>query len=183
MKVNRIISITLSVILMVTLLCSNVSANELPMPRASTDIFRTPEMTAGEEWSGYAEDEVHDLVCSKDSLSGEDIHIYFYATGVGLSEDFSRDTSRTGLITVKDDDPGSNPNEVLFTRTGTFSEENGIYRMREWSSRSDVNTEEVEDNDTLELYILVYIQTKLDDHSTYIPANFLAYRFVTTYTT
>lgn len=181
MKVNRIISITLSVILMVTLLCSNVSANELPMPRATTDIFYTPEMTAGEEWSGYAAGEVHDLACSKDSLSGEDINIYFYQTGVGLSDDYDWDLTRSGEVTVKDDDPGPNTNEVLFTRVGTFAMDNGKYRMCRWSTRSDVNTEEVEDNSTLELYILIYIQTKPLDQSTYVPENFMAYKFVTTY--
>ena len=181
MKVNRIISIALSVILMVTLLCSNVSANELPITRASTDIFYTPEMTTGEEWSGYAAGEVHDLACSKDSLTGEDINIYFYNSGVGLSNDFEWDLTRTGEVTVKDNDPGSNVNEVLFTCTGTFDMSNGLYRMCRWGTRSDVNTEEVEDNSTLELYILVYIQTKPRDNSTYVPEDFLAYKFVTTY--
>ena len=70
MKVNRIISIALSVILMVALLCSSVSANELPMPRATTDIFYTPQMTAGIEWSGYANNRIHDLACSKDTEHG-----------------------------------------------------------------------------------------------------------------
>lgn len=186
MKVKRIVSIALSVIIMMTLMCSSVFANEhvLPMPRASTDKFYTPEMTAGIEWSGYADDEVYDLSCSKDGLTGEDINIYFYYTGVGMPADYYEDTSRTGLITVREDDPGSNPNETLFTRTGFFAKENGIYYMSTYGSRSDVNTSEVEDNSTLELYILVYIQTKPRDYGyTYIPASLIAYRFVTTYTT
>lgn len=181
MKVNRIISIALSVIMMMTLLCPYAFANDLPMTRATTDIFYTPEMTVGVEWSGLAAGEVHNLVCGKDSLSGEDINIYFYKTGVGLSDDYDWDFTRTGEVTVKDDDPGPNTNEVLFTRTGTFALDNGKYRMCRWSTRSDVNTAEVEDNNTLELYILIDIQTKLKDKSTYVPENFMAYKFVTTY--
>ena len=151
MKVNRIISIALSVILMVALLCSSVSANELPMPRATTDIFYTPQMTAGIEWSGYANNRIHDLACSKDNLTGEDINIYFYKTGVGLSDEYERDLTRSGEVTVKENDPGANDNETLFTRTGTFAMDNGKYRMCLWSTRSDINTEVVETNSTLEL--------------------------------
>lgn len=181
MKVNRIISIALSVILMVALLCSSVSANELPMPRATTDIFYTPQMTAGIEWSGYANNRIHDLACSKDNLTGEDINIYFYKTGVGLSDEYERDLTRSGEVTVKENDPGANDNETLFTRTGTFAMDNGKYRMCLWSTRSDINTDVVETNSTLELYILIYIQTKPEDQSTVVPENFMAYKFVTTY--
>jgi hypothetical protein len=151
------------------------------MPRATTDIFYTPEMTAGIEWSGYAHNIKHYLACSKDSLTGEDVNIYFYKTGVGLSDDYDWDLTRSGEVTVKEDDPGSNANEVLFTRTGTFAMDNGKYRMCIWSTRSDINTEVVETNSILELYILIYIQTKPDDQSTHVPENFMAYKFVTTY--
>lgn len=184
MKVKRIVSIALSVIIMMTLMCSSVFASEptLPMPRATTDYFYTPEMFAGEEWSGYAADEVHDLACSKSDLTGADINVYIYYTGVGMPNTFSKDESRKGEIEVKEEDSGwGNDNESLFTRTGSFRNDDGFYWMATWSTRSNVNTDVIEDNKTLELYILVTIQTKLLDTNNEIPENLICYKFVTTY--
>ena len=184
MKV-RIISIALCAVIMMTFLCFNGYAAEpvLPLTRATTDYFYTPAMTAGEWWSGYDDDNIYDLACgSKDTLTGEDINVYIYYTGVGMPNTFSKDNSRTGTIEVKENDSGlGNENESLFTRTGFFHNDNGFYSMTTWSSRSDVNTDVIEDNNTLELYIRVYIQTKSADTGTSIPKELICYKFVTTY--
>ena len=179
MKMKRLISIIFSVALLVALLCSPAHA---ATPRASTDRFRTPAMTAGVEWSGYAAGKIYNMLCeSKNSLNGDDIEIDFYQTGVGLSPRFVRDSTRHGVITVKEDDAGSNQNEVLFTKTGTFSYSLSIYCMRNYGTRSNINYGEIEDNNKVELYILVEIETKSGDTDTYIAPELIEYSFRTTY--
>ena len=39
----------------------------------------------------------------------------------------------------------------------------------------------IEDNNTVELYIVVNIETKAEDKATAVPANLIPYRFETTY--
>ncbi len=179
MKFIKAISIFLCAIMMMLPLSFTVSANELPMPRAETDIFYTPAMNAGITWSGYDADKVHDLSCSRNDLTGNDVNIYFYGTGVGLSDNFYTDETRLGVVTVKEDDFGPNTNETLYKRTGIFSEVDGVYRIRTWYTPSNVLTTGIESNYTLELYILVDIETKPSDTGTAVPKEFLAYRFGT----
>lgn len=187
MKAKRIIAIALSMIMMISLLNLNAFAAEppLPMPRAATDLFYTPAMTAGAWWSGYNSGHIYDLACSKSSLKGSDIAIYIYYSEVGMPETFDTDESRNCTIEVKENDAGGiNTNELAFKRTGTFGMDfKGLYNIVSWDTLSDVNESVIENNSTLELYIRVYIQTKPgdDDDDRAVPPELIYYNFVTTY--
>lgn len=175
MKMKRFISIAFSVALLVALLCS-------PAHAATTDIFTSPEMTAGEEWSGLAHGQVKEMVCNNlEEVSGSDIGIDFHTTWTGLPTEFERDATRTAKITVREDDAGSNPNETLFYCIGTFKTVNNVYCLRNFGTRSNINTTVIEDNNIVELYLLIEIDTKLADTSTEVPAGLFRYNFKTTY--
>ena len=181
MKMKKVVALSLAVVMLMALMCANVAANELNMTRAETAYHYTPRFDAGVWWSGYDTGDIYDLFCNKYPLTGEDVDIRFVNTGVGLPDTFVRSLNRTGTLEVKEDDAlGWNTNELLFEKTGFFEiNDDGAYRMRSWGSPSNVNTNQVEDNMTLELYIRVKVQTKPGDTQTSIDPHFLGYKFCT----
>ena len=182
MKMKKVVALSLAIVMLMALMCANVSANELIMTRAETAYHYTPRLDAGVWWSGYDTGDIYDLFCNRYPLTGEDVNIGFVNTGVGLPNTFVYDLSRKGTVEVKEDDAlGWNTNELLFEKTGSFTiNSDGNYRMTTWSTRSNVNTNQIEDNMTLELYIRVKIQTKIGDTQTSIEPHFLGYKFYTT---
>lgn len=174
MKMKRFISIAFSVALLVALLCS-------PAHAATTDKFLTPAMRAGVEWSGYSAGYIHDMVLNKSSVYAIDVDVDFYNTAIGLSDEYIWSNSRTATITVKDDDPGSNENEELFYRVATFGTIDGVYRPTSYGTRRIIDTEEIEDNNILELYLLITIRTVTGDQATAVDAGLFRYSFRTTY--
>ena len=115
-----------------------------------------------------------------DEIYAVDVDIVFNNTGVGLSEYFEWDNTRTAEITVKDEDPGNNVNESLFRRRAFFGVVNGIYRPTSYGSRAILDNGVIEDNSELELYILVEIEAIAGDDATLVPARLFGYSFRTT---
>lgn len=180
MKMKKVVALSLAVVMLMALMCAHVSANELIMTRAMTDQIYTPAFRAGTWWSGQ-DDHVYDLSTTRSDLTGADIEVYFYNSNIGLSNNFIRDLTRVGTVEVKEEDTGLNGNERLFVKTGNFGMSNGNYRMCTWNPRTNVNTNVIESNTTLELYLRVYVPTMAGDNGVSIPENFLCYKFVTTY--
>lgn len=185
MKAKRLIATVLSAVMMLMLLSMGVFATETTkqMTRATTNYYYTPAMTAGTWWSGLDSNHIRNMTCNKSSLTGSDITVDFDDPPVGLPDTFWRDKTRICTVEVKEDDYSVfNANESVCKRTGTFGRDSrGLYRVVQWGTRSDINTDVIEDNDTVELYIVVNIETKARDTGTAVPANLIPYRFETTY--
>lgn len=185
MKAKRLIATVLSAVMMLMLLSMSAFATESTrqMTRASTDLFYTPAMTAGIWWSGYDCDNIYDMACNKSSLTGADVTVEFPPHRMGLPAGFAEDDDRICVVEVKEHDYSVfNENESVCKRVGFFGTDNrGMYRIMNWGSRSDINTDVVEDNGTVELYIRVRIETKAGDIETGVPANLICYQFETTY--
>ena len=173
MKVKRIVAVAFSVALLVALLCS-------PAHAATPTVFYTPQIRTGVEWSGLSDDEIYYMDLGIDEIYAVDVDIVFNNTGVGLSEYFEWDNTRTAEITVKDEDPGNNVNESLFRRRAFFGVVNGIYRPTSYGSRAILDNGVIEDNSELELYILVEIEAIAGDDATLVPARLFGYYFRTT---
>lgn len=173
MKMKRFISIAFSVALLVALLCS-------PAHAATPEVFYTPKIRTGVEWSGLSDDEIYYMDLGIDEIYAVDVDIVFTNTGVGMSEYFIWDNARTAEITVKDEDPGNNVNESLFRRRAVFGVVNGIYRPTSYGTRVILDNGVIEDNSELELYILVEIEAIAGDDATLVPERLFGYSFRTT---
>ena len=173
MKAKRIVAVAFSVALLVALLCT-------PAHATSTSKVRTPTMRTGTAWSGKSAGQVYSLDIGINDVYASDVDTSFYDTGIGLSDYFSWDNSRSAEISVMDQDTNESEDDLLFGLSAGFSTVNGIYRPRHYSSRIIFNRGVVENDGMLELYLCINIMQRSGDASTLVTAGLFEYNFKTT---
>ena len=145
----------------------------------SNDIeyYYTPIMTAGTWWSGY-NSQIVSVGSSWYELYGGDVGVTFVKSSVGLPSTFYRTITRMATVELKEDDPGTNENELVATYSGRFSADpyTGLYQVPSMQ-RQSVNSSCIESNGTAELYIRVLVDINSNDESRNIPKQLFKYYF------
>lgn len=149
-------------------LCMSITA----FAENTTTMKSSPSATAG----SYKTDSTYNLAYSSSysHVCGGDIGTWFYTSSVGLQSGFYRSSSRKLYVDLYEKDDSSTSKARSYT--GTFSEENGVYRPRVYSI-TYTNSSEVESDGRLELFIKFKVGTNSQDKSTAVPSGLFNYKF------
>lgn len=137
--------------------------------------YSTPNMIAGSWWSGYDNGTVISVSSQFSQIYGGDVGMTLVPSSVGLSNSFARRTDRKVNIELKEDDAGSNTNEIAGKYEGTFSIRNGVYNSYN-VNRTYTNASQIEPNSVAELYIRVLVSKSSGDTTGNIASGLFSYR-------
>lgn len=135
-------------------------------------------MTAGEWWSGYDAHITPVTAYYKDpEVYDSQVGIWFYSPDYGLSTEFYRSDERVAAIQLKEDDAGSNENELIRTYVGRFDVDEQNRYVPMYFSNTGSSVVLIEDNPTVELYIRVKVNTHISDYGDYVRSGILCYKY------
>lgn len=172
-KIKKIIiAISITALLIASMICTAYAVNCVPVPA-----FDSPVNTAGTWWSGYDEDEIYGVNCSYTDVYGGDVGLYFIESSVGLPNSFYRTTERDAFFELKEDDPGDDENELVREYTGHFNTTTtGLYQITTITN-TYTNSDCIEGNSIVELYIRMYVQRNSNDTSRNVSGGLIKCQF------
>lgn len=132
--------------------------------------FYTSQGTAGT----WKEESVKDLTGTQTEYYGGNAGIWVYETNIGLPDAFYRTTSREGYYECWEQDALTR--DLVSKDKITFGMVNGLYRPK-YCPHVYTNSQLIETDSKLELFMKLYVGTDSRDTSKYVPKDLLGYRF------
>ena len=118
------------------------------------------------------------MTSSYDVPSSGDVGGYFYKTSVGMPESFVQSTNRRGNFTLIEKDTIFSANDIAAYYTGYFSiNSSGLYRMNSYSRIDLTAPIDIDDTNTVELFLQVNIDAINGDSSNNVPSGLFNYQF------
>lgn len=143
----------------------------------TTPVFDSPKNTAGTWWSGYDNDVFYGVNCSSSDVYGGDVGMNFIQSSVGLPESFYRMKDRVVYFELKDEDPGYDENELVREYVGIMDTgSTGLYQII-GVRNSYTNSDCIEGNSIVELYIRMKVEVHDKDDSRTVPKGLIRCQF------
>lgn len=141
-----------------------------------TDYFDSPNLTTNQWWSGYDNDQFHNITSSYKEVYDGDVGVWFYAPSAGVTSNLVRDTSRRVTIELKENDPGDDLNELVHTYIGVFGIDSKNRYTVTGFIKPKADNECIEQNNVVELYLRFKVDKLSKDGTSNVNRGIMRYK-------
>ena len=173
-QIKKLFTLLVIMTVSLNLLSTTVFAGEY----VTSTYIDSQAMTASEWWSGYDAHITPVTAYYKDpEVYDSQVGIWFYTPDYGVGDHFYRSNERVASVQLKEDDAGSNENELIRTYICTFgTDDNNRYRPMYFKNTGS-SVVLIEDNPTVELYIRVKVNEHISDYGDYVRSGIMCYKY------
>lgn len=147
------------------------------MAQTTTAIYGSPVWTAGEWYSGCANNAITSVKATYMNVYGGEVDMNIHVSNIGLPNTFHPQQDRVIELELKEHDYGYSESLVARRYKGYINMEGGVYRITRYIN-TFTNKERLEENGEVELYIRFRVATNSADTSKNIPKNFFGYQYI-----
>ena len=176
-KIRKVVAMCIAIMSAVSAISLSVAAVE----KDFSSYYNSPSCRTG-EWVSLRSSQCANLKSNYTKPDAGNAGVYFYTTNVGLSSNFARSKTRTGIIEVYEADLFNNDDYVCRYK-GYFYERqsDGLYGMHSFSRVDTAKTPDgkvpvIETEKGVELYLKFYLEMDKDDKSQNVDAKLFMYR-------